>query len=173
MHSPSESTPDPGTSKRAWTETLARASTRWAGSTWAFTLALGIVILWLLSGPIFHFSDTWQLVINTGTTIITFLMVFLIQRAQNNDSQAIHLKLNELIAALKGASSRLLNVEDLSEEELLLLHHHYEALADMARERRSLRESHSIEEAESREKRKLSKGNANNCDDQANTSQAG
>src|SRR4051812_7107071 len=101
LGNPSAAMPDPGKSQKSWTETLARASTRWTGSTLAFILALGVVILWLVSGPIFHFSDTWQLVINTGTTIITFLMVFLIQRAQNNDSQAVHLKLNELIAALK------------------------------------------------------------------------
>lgn len=143
--------PDSGKSQRAWTETLARESTRWAGSTLAFTAALGIIVLWLVSGPFFQFSDTWQLVINTGTTIITFLMVFLIQRAQNNDSQALHLKLNELIAAVKGASSRLLNVEDLSEDELALLHSHYIALADMASKRQNLRESHSIEEAEARD----------------------
>lgn len=143
--------PDHANSKHSWTETMARCATRYAGSTLAFTLALGIVVVWLVTGPIFHFSDTWQLVINTGTTIITFLMVFLIQRAQNNDSQALHLKLNELIAAVKGASSRLLNVEDFSEEELRILHTHYAALAEISRKRHALGESHSIEEAEERE----------------------
>jgi low affinity Fe/Cu permease len=85
--------------------------------------------VWAATGPIFGFSDTWQLVINTGTTIVTFLMVFLIQRAQNKDSQAIQLKLNELIAAVQGASARMLNVEDLGEQELRRLHARYEHLA--------------------------------------------
>ena len=80
--------------------------------------AVGVVIVWALLGPVFHFSDTWQLVINTGTTIVTFLMVFLIQRSQNKDSLAIHLKLNEIVAVLQGASNRLINVEDLTEQEV-------------------------------------------------------
>src|ERR1700690_1981269 len=100
---------------------LARFSgiaTRWSGSSAAFALACLIIVIWLISGPFFGFSDTWQLVINTGTTIVTFLMVFLIQRSQNKDSQAIHLKLNELVAAMIGASNRLINVEGLTEEEI-------------------------------------------------------
>ena len=88
-------------------ERLATAVARWTGSTSAFSLALAIILVWALTGPLFQFSDTWQLVINTGTTIVTFLMVFLIQRTQNKDSLAIHLKLNELVAALEGASNRL------------------------------------------------------------------
>jgi low affinity Fe/Cu permease len=151
---PSECLPDHATSKHSWTETMARCATRYAGSTPAFTVALGVILVWLVTGPLFQYSDTWQLIINTGTTIVTFLMVFLIQRTQNNDSQALHLKLNELIAALSGASSRLLNVEDLSEEELVMLHKHYAALADISQKRHELRESHSIEEAEEREQRK-------------------
>lgn len=151
---PSDCLPDCDNPKHSWTESMARQATRYAGSTPAFTIAVGIILLWLVTGPIFQFSDTWQLIINTGTTIVTFLMVFLIQRTQNNDSQALHLKLNELIAALQGASSRLLNVEDLSEEELTLLHTHYAALAKLSRKRHALQESHSIEEAQEREEAK-------------------
>src|ERR1700722_5189929 len=94
---------------------FSRYAIDWSGSSSAFGLAVLIILAWLISGPIFHFSDTWQLVINTGTTIITFLMVFLIQRAQNKDSQAIQLKLNELVAAMKGASNRMINVKGLTE----------------------------------------------------------
>ena len=98
-------------------------------------------------GPIFGFSDTWQLVINTGTTIVTFLMVFLIQRAQNKDSAAMQLKLNELVAAVKGASNRLIDVEDLTEEELEMLHPFYAELVTLAKKDRQLSKSHSVEEA--------------------------
>lgn len=140
--------------RRSWTETFARVTTEWTGSTAAFILAVAVIVLWLVSGPLFQFSDTWQLVINTSTTIVTFLMVFLIQRTQNADSRAIHLKLNELIAAMNGASSRLVNVEDLSEEELRVLHKHYAKLAEMAQAHENICESHSIEEAEAREQRK-------------------
>ena len=108
---------------------FAHRATRWSGSSWAFLLAVIIVLVWAVTGPLFDFADTWQLVINTGTTIVTFLMVFLIQRSQNKDSQAIQLKLNELIAAVQGASARMLNVEDLSEQELRRLHARYEHLA--------------------------------------------
>jgi len=131
-------------------ENLARAVTRFTGSTPAFTIAVGIILLWAVTGPIFHYCDTWQLVINTGTTIVTFLMVFLIQRSQNNDSRAVHLKLNEIVSALEGASSRLVNVEDLSEDELKVLHHYYERIAELAKKDSSLKESHSIEEATER-----------------------
>src|SRR5262245_51498308 len=134
--------------KRSWAEKFARFATCWTGSTWGFLFACGTIIVWLASGPFFGCSDTWQLVINTGTTIVTFLMVFLIQRAQNNDSRALHLKLDELIAAVRGASSRLLNVEDLSEEQLVLLHQRYEALAQSAANDRDRTISHSIEELE-------------------------
>jgi low affinity Fe/Cu permease len=109
-----------------------------------------------VSGPFFEFSDTWQLVINTGTTIITFLMVFLIQRAQNKDSQAIHLKLNELVASLKGPSNRLIDVEDLSEEELKTLSSYYQALSTLAKKEKDLSVSHSIEEAEGLHRQKYS-----------------
>src|SRR4051794_35626016 len=97
-----------GNHKKSVLEYLAHVATRWAGSSWAFAVALGVVLVWIVTGPFFRFSDTWQLVINTGTTIVTFLMVFLIQRSQNKDSLAVQLKLNELVAAVKGASNRLI-----------------------------------------------------------------
>ena len=140
--------------KRSLLETLSWRATEWAGSSWAFAIACSVIVAWGVTGPIFHFSDTWQLVINTGTTIVTFLMVFLIQRAQNKDARALHLKLNEIVAALEGASSRLLNVEDLTEDELATLRLHYERLADIASKEGSLTHSHSVEEAERRQRRK-------------------
>ena len=136
-------------------ERFATRVTQWAGSTSAFALAFGIIIVWVLTGPVFGYSDTWQLVINTGTTIITFLMVFLIQRSQNKDSLALHLKLNELVAAMNGASNRLIEVESLSEEELKVLRRHYHKLVSMAKRDVTLTESHSVEEAEVRHKRKI------------------
>ncbi len=126
-----------------------------AGSTAAFVGALAVVIVWAVTGPLFKYSDTWQLTINTGTTIVTFLMVFLIQRAQNKDALAVQLKLNELVAAIEGASNRLISVEDLSEQELQVIHRHYQELAEMAKKHRSVTESHSIEEAEARHLLKL------------------
>ena len=111
-----------------------RIFSRWiaerAGSPLAFTLALMTVVIWGLTGPTFHFSETWQLVINTGTTIITFLMVFLIQNAQNRDSKAIHLKLNELIKGVKGARNELVDLEEASDEELEILHAEFKDLHD-------------------------------------------
>ena len=139
---------------------FARLATDWTGSTGAFILALGVIVVWLVTGPIFGFSDTWQLVINTGTTIVTFLMVFLIQRAQNKDAQAVHLKLNELVAAMQGASNRLINVESLTESELLALHRHYGKLVELARADRDLTQSHSVEEAAQRHRRKHGKPDA-------------
>ncbi len=102
------------------------------GSFWAFSLALAVVVAWAITGPLFGFSETWQLVINTGTTIVTFLMVFLIQHAQNKENRALQLKLNELIAATRGASNRLIDVEDLSEHEIEALYHRYQKLAATA-----------------------------------------
>lgn len=131
-------------------ERFARTITVFSGSTPAFLGALGIIVVWGALGPVFGYSDTWQLVINTGTTIVTFLMVFLIQRMQNKDSLALQLKLNELIAALQGASNRLVNVEDLTEAELNTLHRHYAHLAKMAEHEISLSQSHSVEEARER-----------------------
>ena len=133
-----------------WLERSARAVTVWTGSSQAFAGAVGVIIVWALLGPVFHFSDTWQLVINTGTTIVTFLMVFLIQRSQNKDSLAIHLKLNEIVAVLQGASNRLINVEDLTEQEVATLHRHYQTLALIAKRDTTLTASHSVEEAETR-----------------------
>jgi low affinity Fe/Cu permease len=135
-------------------ERLSEAVTRRAGSTVAFVCALGVVILWAILGPIFQFSNTWQLVINTGTTIITFLMVFLIQRSQNKDSLAIHLKLNEIVAALEGASNRLIDVEALTEKDLQTLECHYGELAELARKDTDLAQSHSVEEARERHSNK-------------------
>ena len=128
--------------------------TAWVGGSWAFFIALLIIVVWGATGPIFKYSDTWQLVINTGTTIVTFLMVFLIQRSQNKESIAIQLKLNEIVAALQGASNRLIDAEDLSEHELQTLRKHYRQLARMAKEDTSLTQSHSIEEAEARHHKK-------------------
>lgn len=113
--------------------TVATKSAQWAGSVWTFGAALLIVIVWGITGPIFGFSDSWQLIINTGTTIVTFLMVFLIQHAQNRDTRAIQLKLNELIGAVEGASNRLIDIEDLSEEELADLHQCYQKLSRQAK----------------------------------------
>jgi low affinity Fe/Cu permease len=131
-------------------EQLSSVVTGWVGSSSAFATALVVILVWAITGPLFHFSDTWQLVINTGTTIVTFLMVFLIQRSQNKDAVALHLKLNEIVAALQGASNRLINVEDLSESEVRLLHRHYGRLAQLSSENGSLTESHSIEQAVTR-----------------------
>jgi low affinity Fe/Cu permease len=135
-------------------ERLAMQMTEFTGSTPAFSAALAVIIVWAMTGPIFRYSNTWQLVINTGTTIVTFLMVFLIQRAQNKDSRAVHLKLNELIAAVDGASNRLLNAQDLTEEDLDVLRNYYLKLAEMCRRDHDLTESHSIEEAEGRHRQK-------------------
>ncbi len=129
------------------------------GSTSAFIIASVIILAWLITGPLFDFSDTWQLVINTGTTIVTFLMVFLIQRAQNKDSKAVHLKLNELIASLKGPSNRLINVEELNEEEIRILSNYFQRLSEMAKKEQDLSQSHSIEEAQELHKEKYTKEN--------------
>ncbi|MDI1253623.1 low affinity iron permease family protein [Thermomonas sp.] len=112
---------------------FANAASRFTGSPASFILAITVVVLWVVSGPIFKFSNTWQLVINTGTTIITFLMVFLIQNSQNRDSKALQIKLDELIRATKGAHNTLLDLEELEEGELQTLKNRYEALAKRAR----------------------------------------
>lgn len=122
-------------------------ATKVTGRPVAFILAVLIVLVWAFSGPFFGYSETWQLVINTGTTIITFLMVFVIQQSQNKDTVAIQLKLNELIAANKAASNRLINIEDLTEDELIALKDFYIKLADLAEEDNFLFTSHSIDEA--------------------------
>lgn len=135
-------------------EQFSMKATQLTGTSTAFILALLTIVVWGLTGPLFKFSDTWQLVINTGTTIITFLMVFLIQRAQNKDALAIHLKLNEIVAALEGSSNRLIDVEDLTEEEIITLHRYYQELSKMAKKDLKLTQSHSIEEAQTRHEAK-------------------
>jgi low affinity Fe/Cu permease len=138
-------------------ERFSLQATKATGTSGAFVIALTVIIVWGISGPLFHFSDTWQLVINTGTTIVTFLMVFLIQRTQNKDALAIHLKLNEIVAAIEGASNRLIDVEDLTEADIELLHNHYQKLVALAKHDANLTGSHSIEEAELRHKAKMAK----------------
>ena len=139
-------------------ESFSTTVTRRAGGSAAFALALAVVVIWAVTGPIFHFSNTWQLVINTGTTIVTFLMVFLIQRAQNKDALAIQLKLNELVAAIDGASNRLISIEDLTEDELEALHRYYHELAALAKKDQQISMSHSVEEARRRHRRKTGPG---------------
>jgi low affinity Fe/Cu permease len=140
--------------KGGWLERMSKFATEWTGTSLAFALALGTVIVWGLTGPIFGFSDTWQLVINTGTTVVTFLMVFLIQRAQNKDSAAVHLKLNELVASLPWASNRLISAEELTEDEVKILRAHFHKLVELAKQDGELQCSHSIEEAEADHERK-------------------
>jgi low affinity Fe/Cu permease len=117
--------------------TFAKRVSDWVGSPWAFILAAVVVIIWTTTGPLFDYSDTWQLVINTGTTIVTFLMVFLIQNSQNRDAKAIHLKLDELIHKVKGARNSLIDLEDCTDEELDRLQHQFEALRHNVRQKRA------------------------------------
>ena len=135
-------------SKKNFFETFASKVTKATGSTPVFVSAFIVVLAWAVSGPFFNYSETWQLVINTGTTIITFLMVFLIQKTQNKDSLALHLKLNELVASSRFASNRLVDVEDLTEEELEILKRYYMKLSDLSEEEDSLIKSHSIDDAQ-------------------------
>ncbi|MCD0468836.1 low affinity iron permease family protein [Flavobacterium sp. JAS] len=125
-----------------------------AGSTPAFIGAFLIVIVWAISGPFFDYSETWQLVINTGTTIITFLMVFLIQKAQNKDSLAIQLKLNELVASNEYSSNSLVDIESMTEEEMIIVQKYYHRLSELAKKDESIRNSHSIAEAHEQHERK-------------------
>lgn len=139
-------------------ERFANKMTAFTGSSYAFIGAVSIVIIWATTGSIFDYSETWQLVINTGTTIITFLMVFLIQKTQNKDSKAIQLKLNELIAANEKASNRMVDIEDLDENELDQLHAFYEKISDLAEKEKDIHQSHSIDAAKKihlRKKRSL------------------
>lgn len=131
--------------------------TKITGTPGMFLVACLTIVVWGLLGPVFHYSDTWQLVINTGTTIITFLMVFVIQQSQNKDTMALQLKLNELIAATRGASNRLIDIEDLSEEELVIIKDFYVRLARLAQKEMDLRSSHSIDEASAIHTHKLNK----------------
>ncbi len=138
-------------------ERFSNAATKFTGSSPAFISAVIIVVAWAVSGPIFNYSETWQLVINTGTTIITFLMVFLIQKAQNKDGKAIQLKLNELIAAHEKASNRMVDIEDLTEQELDQFHKFYVTLAELAKNESNIHQSHSIDVAQKLHRRKVMK----------------
>ncbi|WBV59627.1 low affinity iron permease family protein [Chryseobacterium camelliae] len=137
-----------GKSNKSIFENFSDWATKFTGSPYAFIGATVIVIAWAFSGPVFDYSETWQLVINTGTTIITFLMVFLIQKSQNKDSKAIQIKLNELIAAHGKASNRIVDIEELTEKELDQLHCFYENLAKLAKNDADIHTSHSIDAAE-------------------------
>ena len=136
------------TSELNFSERFAVAVTKAAGSTTAIVIAFASVIIWALSGHFFHYSENWQLVINTSTTIVTFLMVFLIQKSQNKESIAVQLKLNELVAAHEFASNRLVDVESMTEEELKIIQKYYSRLKYKTQKEESLQQSHSIDEAE-------------------------
>lgn len=140
---------------KLWFERSASSITKATGSSTAFLLAFLVIFLWGVTGPFFHYSNTWQLVINTGTTIVTFLMVFIIQQSQNKDSLAIQLKLNELIAAEERASNRLIVVEDLSGDELEILRKFYVRLSELAKQENDLHSSHSVDEATGQHKYKV------------------
>src|SRR6476659_1325148 len=145
MRQEKQSSPDNSQSPEL-VEKFASVVTKAAGSTWAFIIAFMVVLVWAISGPIFHYSENWQLIINTGTTIITFLMVFLIQKAQNKDSLAIQLKLNELVAAHEFASNRLVNVENMPEDELKVIQKYYSKLRKFTEKEDKMQQSHSIDE---------------------------
>ena len=134
--------------KHSFFEKLAGTATKATGSNAAIITAFASIIIWAFLGPVFHYSQNWQLVINTGTTIVTFLMVFLIQRSQNKESIAVQLKLNELVAAHEFASNRLVDVESMTEEELRIIQKYYTRLKIKMQKEESLRQSHSIDEAE-------------------------
>ncbi|MGE0201871.1 MAG: low affinity iron permease family protein [Candidatus Melainabacteria bacterium] len=121
--------------RRGWFFRFARKTAQATGHPLAFATAVTIIVVWAVTGPVFHFSDTWQLVINTGTTIVTFLMVFLIQSTQNRDSEAIHLKLDELIRAVKGAHNELIDIEEGQEEDLEALRHQFSQIAESEKRR--------------------------------------
>ncbi len=127
-------------------DVFAHKATIFAGSSAAFSVAFFVIVIWIVTGPVFKFSDTWQLVINTSTTIVTFLMVFLIQRSQNKESLAVQLKLNELVASSKDASNRLIDIEDLTQDDLEHLHKFYIKLARRAEKESNLKETHSVED---------------------------
>ncbi|WP_052273426.1 low affinity iron permease family protein [Flavihumibacter solisilvae] len=143
----------PTPAKRFFTKISSKV-TRATGNPITFIIAVLIIVAWAVAGPIFGFSDTWQLVINTGTTIITFLMVFVIQQSQNRDTIAIQLKLNELIACNAKASNRLIEIEELTDDELDQLKRFYARLVDLAQEETDIHRSHSIDEAQKSHKEK-------------------
>ena len=144
-------------SKQSFFEKLAIKVTKATGSTPVILAAFLIVVVWGISGPIFDYSETWQLVINTGTTIITFLMVFLIQKTQNKDSLAIQIKLNELVAAHELTSNHMIDVEDLSEEELEVIEKYYAKLADLAKQEKNIKQAYSLTQAQLRHDSKIKK----------------
>lgn len=137
-------------------DAFACATSKATGSSAAFIMALALVIGWAVTGPVFHFSETWQLVINTGTTIITFLMVFVIQQAQNKDTVALHLKMDELIAATQGASNRIINIEDLTEDELKTIKKYYAHLYENSKASEDIGQTHSIDQASKNQAEKSS-----------------
>jgi low affinity Fe/Cu permease len=133
---------------KLWFEKISAAITLNSGRPGAVLTAIAVIVVWAATGPLFHYSDTWQLVINTSTTVITFIMVFVIQHSQNKETTAIQLKLNELIAANEKASNRLVNIEDLTEEELLVLKKFYKRLSELSAKEKDLFSSHSVDEAQ-------------------------
>ncbi len=144
--------------KLHWFETFSSKATKVTGSSGAFITACILIIVWIITGPVFHYSNVWQLAINTGTTIITFLMVFLIQKTQNKDALAIQVKLNELVAANQMASNRIVSVEDLSEDELERLNKYYTNLAEMTSKEKDPKTSRSIEDTDiDNEKKQIEK----------------
>lgn len=128
-------------------ESFANKVTKATGKPLSFIIAALVIVVWAITGPLFGFSDTWQLVINTGTTIITFLMVFVIQHSQNKDTTAVQLKLNELIAASPNTSNRLIMIEQLSDEELDIIRNFYVKLSELAKKERDIHQTHSLDEA--------------------------
>src|ERR1700748_1043876 len=142
--------------KKNFFERFSNSATAATGSSAAFFTAIAVIVVWAITGPVFKYSDTWQLIINTGTTIVTFLMVFLIQKSQNKDSKAIHLKLNELLASHQGASNRMVDIEDLTELDLDHLHKFYVELSNLAEKEDDLTCTHSIDAAQENHNFKLS-----------------
>src|SRR6195952_3109148 len=140
--------------KKNFFERFSNWATNATGSSAAFIIASATIVIWAVTGPVFHYSETWQLVINTGTTIITFLMVFLIQKSQNKDNKAIHLKLNELLASHEGTSNRMVNIEDLTEAELDHLYKFYIRLSELAEKEGNITQTHSIDAAKQNQQRK-------------------
>jgi low affinity Fe/Cu permease len=122
---------------------FATHAANWVGTKWAFLIAMLIIVLWLASGPLFHYSDTWQLIINTGTTVVTFLVVFLIQNTQNRDARAIHLKLDEIIKSIDQAHNEMIDIEHLSDEELQRLAEKYQKVREECDSRRTQRKQDS------------------------------
>ena len=145
--SSTESNRGPVAHVNALLEAFSQRVTSWVGSSWSFAMAFGLILTWAALGPFFGFSQTWQLFVNTGTTIATFLMVFLIQRSQNKEALAMEVKLNELLAAQQGASNELINVEDLTEEEVHKLHDRFSKLVEQLKLAADGHAAHSIDEA--------------------------